>query len=479
VHVTAQTIGDRQTRGPSFGMIQGTGWIWRLVATVIGRPETFLAGTFAGLILAGTILLALPVSQAHDRIGVLDALFMSTSAVCVTGLATVDTGTEFNRFGQVVIIFLMQFGGLGIMTFAAFGAQVMGRRLSFRSQGILSDSFYQSNAAGALRTDLKRMLLLTFLIEAVGIAFLYAEFRAAPDGQSPFFSALFYGISAFCNCGLGLHSDNLTGFRSRPIVLCTVMSLIVLGGLGHSVVLEAARRVKRRLLGRLGGPVLMSLHSRVVLSTTACLIAGGTIALMAFGQTSGERTWNERFWGALFHSVSSRTAGFNTVDIGKLPMASLLTLIGLMFVGGSPASCAGGIKTTSFAVWLAHLRAQLTGARDSSLFGRRLAPDIVARVGLVAGLAILWNFAGCLVLAVTESPVREDMSFLNLFFEQISAFGTVGLSTGVTSHLSGGGKFWIIMTMYIGRIGPLTAAMAVLVPQAGGVRYPEERVMIG
>ncbi|HVP11638.1 MAG TPA: potassium transporter TrkG, partial [Phycisphaerae bacterium] len=419
------------------------------------------------------------VSHARGRIGILDALFMSTSAVCVTGLATLDTSMDLTRFGHVVIIFLMQLGGLGIMTFAALGAQVVGRRLSFRSQAILSDSLYQSDAAGALRTDLKRVFLLTFLIEASGVLLLYSEFRQRTTEPEAMFSAVFHGISAFCNCGLGLYSDSLISYRARPIVLCTVMALIILGGLGHSVILEAARRTKRRLLGRPGGPMMMSLHGRVVLRTTACLIVAGTVGLLAFGQTPDERTWGECIWGALFQSVTSRTAGFNTVNLGNLPAASLLVLILLMFVGGSPASCAGGIKTTSLAVWIAHLRARLQGMEDTTLLGRRLPPDTITRVALVGGLSLVWNLAGCFVLAVTEAHGGSQMTFLNLLFEQISAFGTVGLSTGITPGLSGVGKLWIIMTMYIGRIGPLTAAMAVLLPQPAAVRYPQERVMIG
>jgi trk system potassium uptake protein TrkH len=454
-------------------------WLWRLASKVVRRPESFLAGTFAALILAGTVLLALPISKATGRVGVLDSLFMSTSAVCVTGLATAEVGEDFSRFGQVMILVLMQLGGLGIMTFAALGAQVMGRRLSFRSHAALSDAFYQSDAAGALRTDLKRIALLTFLIEATGTVLLYLEFRQVSAGHPPLFSAVFHAISAFCNCGLGLCSDSLAGYRDRPLVLCTVMMLIVLGGLGHAVVLEVARRVKRRLLGRLDSPLLMSLHCRVVLWTTGALVVGGSVLLLFLGMTEGEKTWGERLWGAMFQSVTSRTAGFNTVHIGTLPPASLLVLIGLMFVGGSPASCAGGIKTTSLAVWLAQVRTRLTAAKDVVLFQRRLPEDVISRVALVAGLALVWNVLGCLVLAVAEMPRGGDQGFLGLLFEQVSAFGTVGLSTGITRDLSATGKLWIIATMYIGRIGPLTAAMAVLGSQSTAARYPAERVMIG
>lgn len=460
-------------------MREEANWVWRLAAKAMGRPEGFLAGTFAGLICAGTILLALPVSQQGDRVRFLDALFLSTSAVCVTGLSTVDMGTDFTRFGQVVITVLMQLGGLGIMIFAALGAQAVGRRLSFRSQAALSDAFFQSPAASQLRTDLKRIILLTFGCEALGAVLLYMEFARSPHAHPLAFSAAFHAISAFCNCGLCLFPDSLTAYSRQPLVLCTFMFLIILGGLGHAVVLEVARRAKRSFLSQELDSVRFSLHSRVVLWTTVCLIIVGTLGILLCGQTEVERSWGERVWGALFQSVTSRTAGFNTVNISKLPAASLLVLIILMFIGGAPASCAGGIKTTSFAVWIAHFRARLKGAKDTVLFNRRIPEDTVARVALVSTLAVAWSLLGMLVLTLTERPGAGEVSFLDLLFEQISAFGTVGLSTGATAGLSVGGKVWIIMTMFIGRVGPLTAAMAIIASQTPAVRHPQERVMIG
>lgn len=443
-----------------------------------GRPEGALAGTFGLLILAGTVFLALPVGHVDGKVGVLDAFFTATSAVCVTGLVVVDTGSDFTPFGQVVILILIQLGGLGIMTFAALAAQVIGGRLSFRSQAALSDTIYQREAAGALKRHVWRIVAMTFTFEFIGAFVLYAEFRDRPGAQPPLFSAVFHAVSAFCNAGFSLHSDSLTAYRSHGLIMLVIMALIVLGGLGHTVILEALSRAGRRLLRRQARSVNWSLNSRVALGASVALIVGGAALFLILGLEDEEGGWTSRVGSAVFQSVTARTAGFNTVDIGRLPMASLLILVGLMLVGGSPGSCAGGVKTTSLAVWFAYFRSRLTAAKDVAIFGRRLSNDLVARAAVIGGLAISWNVAGCVILAVTESS-RGGASFASLWFEQASAFGTVGLSTGMTANLSVVGKLWIIATMFVGRLGPLTAAFLVLPLRPASIRYPEERLMIG
>jgi trk system potassium uptake protein TrkH len=260
--------------------------------------------------------------------------------------------------------------------------------------------------------------------------------------------------------------------------MCTLGALIIVGGLGHSVVLESLRRGWRRVRRRRAKSVLWSFNSRVVVRTSVALIAVGAVAFLLFGLTAGDQDWGESLANAVFQSITARTAGFNTVDIGALPLASLLVLMGLMFIGGSPGSCAGGIKTTSMVTWFAQLWARLKGRPDASLLGRRLPEDVIARAMVVIGLAVAWNALGCVVLAVTEMP-GEGVGFRDLLFEQVSAFGTVGLSTGVTAGLSAAGKLWIITSMFVGRLGPLTAALAVLPLETAKVRYPEERLMIG
>jgi len=450
----------------------------RLVGILLGGAETLLAGTFLVLILVGTILLSLPAAHSTGEVGFLDALFTATSAVCVTGLTVVDTGRDFSYFGHCVIMVLIQLGGLGIMTFAALAAQLLGRRLSFRQQAIVGDTFFQSDSATALRRDLGWIVGSTLFIEAVGAALLYLWFRQGSQGHGPLFTAVFHAISAFCNAGFSLYSDSLTGFGRHSGLLVVCMVLIILGGLGHTVILEMARRSFGGWRRRPAGPVCWNLNSRVVLRTSAAFIVIGAAMLAAFGGRPDGMGKGEWLLHATFQSVSARTAGFNTVPIVSLPLASLLVLMLLMFVGGSPGSCAGGIKTTSAVVWAAMLRARLKGRQDVTMLGRRLSDDVLSRAMVVVGLAILWNTSGCLILALTETS-QGDVALQHLVFEQVSAFGTVGLSTGITPQLSWMGKLWIILSMFVGRVGPLTAALAVLPMASAKIRYPEERLMIG
>ena len=442
------------------------------------RPESVLVGSFFALAVIGGALLSLPASTTGPGISFVDALFTSTSAVCVTGLTVVDTGKDYSRFGQAVILALIQLGGLGIMTFAALATQLLGRRMSFRSQALIADTFWQGDAAASFRRDLARMIALTFSLEAIGVVLLYAQLRHASGGAPPFYSAVFHSISAFCNAGFSLYSDNLISLRNNPLIMLVIMTLVISGGLGHTVLLEIGRRLRCRITGIRPDSVNWSLHSRVVLWVSAVLIGGGAVAIFIVGLGDRSDAGVQRVVNALFQSVSARTAGFNTVDLAGAPIAALLFLVLLMFIGGSPASCAGGIKTTSAAVYLAEVRARLKGNREVVLFGRRLSHEVIAKVTLVIGLAVLWNMIGCMFLSLSEAG-RPGVRFEALVFEQISAFGTVGLSTGITPQLSTAAKVWIILTMFIGRVGPLTAALALLPRDPGGVRYPEERIMIG
>lgn len=445
---------------------------------LLARSERLLAITFASLVTIGTIILSLPISHTSEDFTFLDALFTATSAVCVTGLIVVDTGRDFTPFGQGVILVLFQLGGLGIMTFAAVATQVLGGKLSFRSQAILSDTFYQGNAATLVRRDLKRILALTVSFEALGILLIYGRMGQSASGPPPLFSAIFHSVSAFCNAGFSLHADSMTQFRADPVVMFAIVVLIIVGGLGHTVLLEMARRSYAWIRRRRQSPLVWSLNSRIVLRMSVGLIALGAVMFLILGVSSEEETWPASVGDAVFQSVTCRTAGFNSIDIGSLSTTALLVMVVLMFIGGSPASCAGGVKTTSVATWYAQLWAWLRGQRDVTLLGRRLPPDLVARAAMIIGLAVVWNAVGCLVLTAFEAG-NPHMAFEDLVFEQASAFATVGLSTGITASLSVGSKLWIILSMFVGRIGPLTFAMVISTRETERIRYPEERVMVG
>lgn len=445
-------------------------------------PEAILVGSFGATILAGAFALLLPWAHAAGKISFLDALFTSTSAVCVTGLVVVNTGSDFTRFGQIVIMLLIQAGGLGIMTFAALMFQFLGKRMSLRSQALLHGSFFQQDIGINFRAMFRRILWLTAITELLGAALMFLALwpQASHIGEACL-SALFHAVSAFCNAGFSLYDDNLLGLRHNYLFTTTIMVLIVIGGLGHTVAHEVWRRLEYRFSRRRDEPVerpRLSVHSQVVLWVSGILILAGSVGLLVLGLTAAETSWGGRLAAALFQSVTARTAGFNTVDIGLLPASSLMLLVILMFIGGSPASCAGGIKTTAFAISWAELRARVLGETEVRLMDRRIPTETLWRVSLLIRLALLWNIAGVLLLLVTEGG-RPGMGLERVLFEQISAFGTVGLSTGITDKLSTPGKLWIIATMFVGRLGPLTMAMWFFTPKPGHVRHPEGKVMIG
>jgi trk system potassium uptake protein TrkH len=450
-----------------------------LFRRLLYRPESLMVTTFAGLALAGAIVLSLPVCQTGSGIGPLDALFTATSAVCVTGLITHDTATEFSRTGQSVILVLIQLGGLGVMTFGALAFQFLRRRVSFQSHAALQDLVFQGELRGSLRAALWRIVVITFAAETLGTLLLYVGLRSGPVPKGAWYEAVFFAISGFCNAGFSVYSDSAASLRDSALFMWTLMGLIITGGLGYTVLLELLQRGWRRLRRRRESPVSWSLNAKVVIVVSATLIAVGTCGLMLTGLTSSEDTAGSYLLNTLFQSVTARTAGFNTVDIGRLPVPSLLLLMALMFIGGSPASCAGGIKTTSLCVWLARVRARLTGRADVTLAGRRIPQDVVRRAALVIAVAALWNVVGIMILASTEDvggPTRLE----DVVFEQVSAFGTVGLSTGITPDLSVVGRLWIIASMFVGRLGPLTIALAVLrAHRPRPFAYPDERVMIG
>ena len=441
------------------------------------RPEALLAGTFAALIGAGTILLWLPISHTDQPVGLVDALFTSTSAVCVTGLTAVNTATRFSHFGHVVILVLIQLGGLGIMTFAALAAQFLRLHLSFSSHLAWQSAFFDEGARGGLQRALRRIFLMTAIIEGLGAALLYVGLRTGRPVSGGWFEAVFHSISAFCNAGFSVYTDNVVAFDGSPLILLVLMGLIIAGGLGYTVWFELVDRAWRYLRGGHDGAVVWSLHSRVVLKVSAGLVFGGALLLLVTGLDTA-RPLGSSVIHALFQSVTARTAGFNSVEIGLLPVPSLLVLIGLMFVGGSPGSCAGGIKTTCAAVWVAHVRARLSGQEEATLGRRRLPRDTVRRAAHVLSLAALWNLLGVFLLTITEQG-HPAARLEALIFEQISAFGTVGLSADLTPTLSVLGKLWIVATMFVGRVGPLTLAIAVITPPRMLYKHPTERVMIG
>jgi trk/ktr system potassium uptake protein len=451
----------------------------RRVVVALRVPQAIPAAGFLVVILVGSALLSLPWTHSGS-VGYLDALFTSTSAVCVTGLVTVNTATDYSVAGQVVILILIQIGGLGVMTYAAMVLSVLRRRLSLRTQAALHDSLFQKDDARDFRRRFRQIVSITFAVEALGALVLFFSLLPSSQGASAAWRAVFHSISAFCNAGFSILPDNLVDVRGNLLFMIVIMILVVVGGLGFTVLHELTGEGRRVLVRKdRQHPRRFSLHTNVVLRTSLILVVGGAALMLLFGMTVGEQSWGARIEAALFQSISARTAGFNTVEVAALPVASLLILASLMFIGGSPGSCAGGVKTSSLAVIFARIRSYLTGEEEARLMGRKLNRDLIRSAGLLFALALVWNLVGLLVLAHFEKA-REGIELQHLLFEQVSAFATVGLSTGTTTAgLSVAGKLWIMATMYVGRLGPLTLASLAIYRRTSRITFPEGKVMIG
>ncbi|MEK6680300.1 MAG: TrkH family potassium uptake protein, partial [Nitrospirota bacterium] len=437
------------------------------------NPAQTLAYSFLAAILAGTILLMLPAATAGGKgIKFVDALFTITSATCVTGLAVVDTGTYFTTFGQIIILIFIQLGGLGIMTFSAFFATIFGRGFGIRDRMIMQDVL-DFTGMGEIMDLIKRIFKLTIAIEMTGAFILFLRFYAEGKGISwSAYNALFHSISAFCNAGFSLFSNNLEGYKGDIVVNLVITTLIILGGIGFPVLVNLQsyffKREHRRHLG---------LQTKVVVNVSLSLIIAGAI-LLFISEFKGQiqnLPWHEKILTTYFQSVTTRTAGFNTINMEALSNGTLFIMIILMFIGASPGSTGGGIKTTTAAILFSTARGWLSGKDVPELFERTIPQDAVQK-----SFALLFIAQAAVAVVAFLLFLTEKAPFINILFEVVSAFGTVGLSTGLTPHLSDAGKLLISLMMYMGRIGPLT--LALLVGQKVVKRYyyyPEEKVMIG
>ncbi|WP_068792044.1 TrkH family potassium uptake protein [Brevibacillus laterosporus] len=438
----------------------------------LSPPKVLVLG-FALIIAIGATLLTLPIATNDGQgLSLINAVFTSTSATCVTGLVVTDTGTTFTLFGQLVILALIQVGGLGFMTLATFFALLMGKKISLQQRLLLQESLNQISIEGVVRLA-KMLLIFTGLIELTGGILLTLRFAF----DMPFAKALYYGmfhsISNFNNAGFDLMGEfsSLTKYVSDPIVNITVCLLIILGGIGFIVMAEVYgyRDTKR-----------LSLHTKVVLTTTAILIVLGTLAIFILEFTNSKTLQPlspvGKFFGALYQSVTARTAGSNTISIGDMHQSSLFFMIVLMFIGASPGSTGGGIKTTTFATLLGAVWAQIKGREDVIFYRQRILPHMIYKSLTVTMTALFIVIIVSMILTITE-PGKD---FLMILFESVSAFATVGLSMGLTPDLSDIGKIVISLTMFAGRVGPLTIAFALAQRNRKEYfRYPKGKIMIG
>ncbi len=442
------------------------------------RPEQTLVAGFAGLIAVGTLLLMLPASNRGEPLGLIDALFTATSATCVTGLVVVDTGTQFTIWGQLVILALIQLGGLGIMTFSTLFLYLLSGHLSLGSRDMLRDTLGKNPHGRGVKPLLKTVFLATILAETIGALVLAAAFSRSMPLPEALYYGVFHAVSAFCNAGFALFPDSLMAWRTDPLINLTTMALIIAGGLGFVVVYELHNQ--RSLRWR-----TMSLNARIVLATTFSLIVAGALLFLVLEWRNGLRGMSllQAVQSAFFQSVTTRTAGFNTVDLSILSNPTLFAFLILMFIGASPASCGGGIKTTTFAIILAHIRAMFYTQDDTNIFSRRVPDAAVSRAISITFFAMIVILLGTSLLLVTElagmSHQASRGQFLELLFEVTSAFATVGLSMGKTATLTDAGKLIILALMFIGRLGPLTVAMAIGKREKLRYRYVQEDVLVG
>jgi len=441
-------------------------------------PTRIFVLSFAAVILSGGILLWFPFSAAKGPLRFVDALFTSTSSVCVTGLVVIDVGKDLTTLGQVITIFLFQIGGLGIITFSTVFFVLMGRGISFKGREIVQSTFLHTPRRDFIAIA-KMVLWFTFAIESIGTVLLFIRFSMDFSPGTALYHAVYNAISAFNNCGYSLFSDNLMGYRGDVIVNLTIMGLIVHGGLGFIVQYEVFSWLK-------GIQKRLSVHAKIVLITTTILILSGAFLFYLFERNHiiKDAPVLTKILASFFQSVTPRTAGFNTVDIGALTNATLLLMLVLMFIGASPGSTGGGVKTTSAALLVMLMWNRLKGNLDLNIFNRTVPREIVSRsISIIfASVFSIAIVTSVLLIAGGERlpPTESRHFFVEYLFDTVSAFGTVGLSMGVTPKLNDLQKYALILMMFAGRVGPLTLAFS-LSRSTGGrsITYAEEGVMVG
>ncbi len=433
---------------------------------------------FAALILTGTLLLMLPAASGTGHLDFVDALFTATSASCVTGLVVVDTGQTLSNFGQYVVLCLMQIGGLGIMTMSTLILFMIGKRPSLAGRTVIHDTFTHGGEQNVY-TLVGKIFLFTLIFEGIGAGLMMVRFVPSYGISQGIHLSVFHAISAFCNAGFSLFSDSFVTYQNDWYVNGILSILIICGGIGFAVIFEIKRSFGRGMFKRL------SLHSKLCLVTTAMLVLGGTILIliMEWKNTMHPLPFSSRLLTSFFQSVTSRTAGFNTLVMSDLANETLFFLIILMFIGASPGSCGGGIKTTTLATLVLMGISRFKGVDHTRVFKRTIPESCTGKaINIILISSIIVIFATMTILSTELGEVPHAQTrgkFLELFFEVVSAFGTVGLSTGITSMLSVPGKILITMVMFVGRLGPLVIALAIKKDKRVRIQYAEENIMIG
>lgn len=432
------------------------------------NPSQLLVVVFFLFIIFGSVLLMLPISTT-GTISYIDALFTATSAMTVTGLSVIDTGSDFTVFGQVVILILIQAGGLGIMSFAVMIYMALGRKVGFKRRIEIKQALNQSSLDGVLEL-VKALFIYSFIIEFFAMMVLATRWVPEFGWTEGLYYSLFHSISAFNNAGFSIWSDSLTGYVGDPIINLMITFLFITGGIGFTVLIDVWHKRSYRKL---------TLHSKLMIVGT--LIVNAVAMLMFFvlefqnPDTLGAlSSWKDQLWASYFQAVTPRTAGFNTLDIGSLNDSTVTMILLLMFIGAGSASTGGGIKLTSFLILVLSIIPLLRQKSQINIGLRSIKPSIIFRALSISILSVLLIFTAIFIMTISE-----DAPFIEVVFEVVSAFGTVGLSMGITSELSPLGKLVIILVMFFGKLGPLNLAFSLSKPKQDSIKYPEADVLTG
>lgn len=436
-------------------------------------PPQLIMVVFFGLIWIGAILLSMPFSSKDGHsVGLLNALFTSISAVCVNGLTVVDTASTFSMAGQIIIMALIQIGGIGFMTVGVMVAILLGKKIGLKQRLIIQQTTQSTSAQGLVKLSLY-MVLIVFIFESVATLILTLHWQDKMGlGQAAYY-ALFHSVSAFNNAGFSLWSDSLSQFTGDPVVNLTIIMLFVVGGLGYIVIMDVIRKRSWRKL---------SLHSKVVLLSTGILIVVGFLLILLLeswnSKTLGTLSGGDRILAALFQGTTPRSVGFNTIDIGSMLAVSQFLIIILMFIGAGSGGTGGGIKTNTLVILILATIQTFRGGGQIHAFDRRISQESVMRALAVVMTALAFVLTVTIVLTLTEDVARDN--FLAVLFEATSAFSTTGLSMGLTGELSVTGKIVVSITMFLGRLGPLTLAYALAQKkQSSKIGYPEDHILVG
>ncbi|WP_456279142.1 TrkH family potassium uptake protein [Bacillus sp. AK128] len=431
------------------------------------NPSQLLVLVFTVFILLGTVLLMLPIST-NESITWIDALFTATSAMTVTGLVVFDTGTVYTTFGEVIILCLIQIGGLGIMSFAVLIFIVLGRKIGMKERILVQHALNQTSLGGVINL-VKYLFIFSFSIEI--IAMLFLAIRWVPEygwGDGLYYS-LFHSVSAFNNAGFGLWPNNLMSYVGDPIVNIIISLLFIIGGIGFTVLLDIKSKNSYKRL---------SLHTKLMIWGSLCINVFAMLVIFAieYGnpQTLGSLSFIEKLWASYFQAVAPRTAGFNTLDLAALKEPTILLIIILMFIGAGSGSTGGGIKLTTFILIIFSVISFLKGRENIVVLRRTIKEQLIVKALAITVISLLFVVLGIFILSLTENA-----PLLSIFFEVVSAFGTVGLTLGLTYTLTPIGKLVIIAIMFFGKLGPLTMVYSLGKPKKEKIKYPNEDVLTG